>query len=463
MVKLHTFVVEKINEIPSPAGNETTNVLKLNMAIPLNGCTSNDGNEACAQKLKYFAIMGEKLVLNFKANANPEQACRQEVAGSNAREPELERIWIADAQLTQNTIPEDLVCPHDSKNIVAFMLIGLEELEHVLPLSSKWESLRALVLNRVNLKSIPAEVGDLPKLARLTVSSSASLDSTTSEWVPASLSSLRSLDKLHLELTRSQGDLDAQFFSDMPLLTSLTLNMQLKKLPESICSLTSLQKLRLQSNPIAVLPSCVTGLDKLTSLDLRNSSLLELPESLNSLSNLKELVLERNPLETLPKSLASLRLTTLGLVGISGLFLPTTHPICQARCNVNVEKCSVFGNTILFSCQNIQKGCMCSMAIPATDDAEQQKCEQLDYDYLQEKGLESKGRRYCNSVTTREASSGGSMKRTPKNAEKPVGQTSRAPAITEELTDEKTSRTPGDTEKLSDGKKTRNNRGKQKG
>lgn len=414
MVKLHTFVVENINEITSAESTEITDVLKLNVATPLNGCTSNNSDEVCAQKLKYFAIMGKQLVLDFKSDVKPEQKCGQEIAGSQGREPELERIWLADAQLAQNTIPENLVCPHDSKNIITFMVIGLNELEHVLPLSSHWESLKALMLSRVNLKSIPTEIGELPKLARLTVTSTASrAPGGIVDLVPATLSGLGRLEKLHLELTHSQGSLDAGFFSNMPSLKGLTLKLKLETFPESICSLASLQKLKLQHNPIGVLPSCLAGLNKLTSLDLTNSSLTTLPNSLNSFKNLKELVLDKNSLATLPNSLSSLSLTTLGLTGVRGLFVPSAHPICLARNSGNypgVEVCSIYGdNTVLFTCQTVAEGCICRRSVPTVDDMKQKECEQLDDDYDAEHGIQSGAR----GVIAKTNSGGGLTTRKP--------------------------------------------------
>ena len=83
----------------------------------------------------------------------------------------------------------------------------------------------------------------------------------------------------------------------------------LTEVPESIASLTQLQRLDLSNNQLTELPKSIASLTQLQRLDLSNNQLTELPKSLASLTQLEWLYLGWNQLTELPElpeSIASL-------------------------------------------------------------------------------------------------------------------------------------------------------------
>ena len=79
-----------------------------------------------------------------------------------------------------------------------------------------------------------------------------------------------------------------------------------KKIPESIGNLTSLQKLDLSGSPINTLPESIGNLTSLQRLDLRGSQINTLPESIWNLTSLKILWLGNTQINTLPESIRNL-------------------------------------------------------------------------------------------------------------------------------------------------------------
>src|ERR1700749_87827 len=98
----------------------------------------------------------------------------------------------------------------------------------------------------------------------------------------------------------------------------------LTELPESICQLTWLRSLILDSNRLTTLPTCIGQLVHLDRLDLSGNLLSELPESIGQLTDLETLFLDNNKLIKLPKSLLNLpHLRRFYLHGNDALGLPT--------------------------------------------------------------------------------------------------------------------------------------------
>jgi hypothetical protein len=110
-------------------------------------------------------------------------------------------------------------------------------------------------------------------------------------------------------------------------------NNQLTALPESIISLTHLERLYLYNNQLTILPESIASLTQLQRLDLRNNQLTALPESIASLTQLQELNLSNNELRSLPESLASLtQLQVLDLCNNQLKSLPESlAPLTQLR------------------------------------------------------------------------------------------------------------------------------------
>ncbi|MBD3197389.1 MAG: hypothetical protein GF317_20200, partial [Candidatus Lokiarchaeota archaeon] len=80
----------------------------------------------------------------------------------------------------------------------------------------------------------------------------------------------------------------------------------LKTLPESIGTLTSLKELNLIANKITTLPESIGNLNALKELNLSANKITTLPESIGNLTSLKELDLRSNDLKTLPESIGNL-------------------------------------------------------------------------------------------------------------------------------------------------------------
>ncbi len=91
-------------------------------------------------------------------------------------------------------------------------------------------------------------------------------------------------------------------------------NLQLKKLPKSIASLTQLRTLYLDNNQLKELPEAIASLTQLQWLDLNNNQLTQLPEAISSLIQLQWINLSNNQLRELSDAITSLaQLQTLNL------------------------------------------------------------------------------------------------------------------------------------------------------
>jgi leucine-rich repeat protein SHOC2 len=77
-------------------------------------------------------------------------------------------------------------------------------------------------------------------------------------------------------------------------------------LPESICSLSSLDTLDISWNKLSSLPTHIGNLSHLNYLNLRNNKLVTLPESICNLSQLTRLNLDYNKLASLPDDFGNL-------------------------------------------------------------------------------------------------------------------------------------------------------------
>jgi internalin A len=157
-----------------------------------------------------------------------------------------------------------------------------------------------LDLSKMELFSVPTEIGQLTKLTRLDLSENTLRD------LPESMSQLINLTSLKLSYNQ---------FNALPdLLTQLTnlrfLDLSGNKinlLPKSIRNLSNLTSLDLSSNQFSTLPESVTQLKSLTSLNLWHNELSALPESIGQLCNLISLNLRNNKLNSLPESIGQLR------------------------------------------------------------------------------------------------------------------------------------------------------------
>ncbi|KAJ8299622.1 hypothetical protein KUTeg_023682 [Tegillarca granosa] len=90
-------------------------------------------------------------------------------------------------------------------------------------------------------------------------------------------------------------------------LTLIDLSYNLvKKLPEEIGRVVSLEKLRLDNNQLTTLPDNIGLLHNLEELDLASNQIQSLPQTINGLKSLKYLILEKNQLTELPDEICEL-------------------------------------------------------------------------------------------------------------------------------------------------------------
>jgi leucine-rich repeat protein SHOC2 len=106
--------------------------------------------------------------------------------------------------------------------------------------------------------------------------------------------------------------------------TTLSLSCnQLKKLPDSIGTLSNLTCLKLRDNQLTILPDSIGDLVKLRELDLSENRLDSIPSSINNLLNLEDLNLRaNNQLKMLPKeiiNLVNLKRLNLSYTGLNDL------------------------------------------------------------------------------------------------------------------------------------------------
>ncbi|MBI3822971.1 MAG: TIR domain-containing protein [Planctomycetes bacterium] len=155
----------------------------------------------------------------------------------------------------------------------------------------KWTNLD---LSKLDLKTVPPEIGQLTALLTL------ELYSNQLTWLPPEIGQLKALKILHLGYN------------------CFTV------LPPQIGQLAALTHLFPHNNKLKALPPEIGQLTALTSLYLHDNQLISLPEEIGRLTELETLVLESNALREVPESMKDLtQLKVLTLHGNDALGLPT--------------------------------------------------------------------------------------------------------------------------------------------
>ncbi|MFC1585352.1 Ig-like domain-containing protein [Fibrobacterota bacterium] len=137
----------------------------------------------------------------------------------------------------------------------------------------------------VQITTLPASVGGLSQLTKLTISN------TNLRQLPESFTSLILLEDLDLS------------------------GNQLESLPDSIGNLTELLRLNLSGNNLSQLPASIGNLTRLTDLDVSDNQLYQLGNAIGNLINLLSLNLSHNALPDLPESIGSLE--QLGILNLA--------------------------------------------------------------------------------------------------------------------------------------------------
>ena len=173
----------------------------------------------------------------------------------------------------------------ENGNIIELGLIscGISEIPEDI---SKLVSLKKLIVRDQKLSFIPASIGQLTNLERLSICGFLQINKL--ESLPKSIGSLTSLKELVLE------------------------NNRLNSLPESIGALKDLEVLNLYGNNLNTLPNSIGKLKNLKSLYLALNRIKSLPKSMKNLSNLREVSLHQNAMNELPSVVAELK----GLEGL---------------------------------------------------------------------------------------------------------------------------------------------------
>ncbi|MEM8722286.1 MAG: leucine-rich repeat domain-containing protein, partial [Cyanobacteria bacterium P01_G01_bin.39] len=148
------------------------------------------------------------------------------------------------------------------------------------------EEATELDLAGMELTELPAEIGKLSKLTKLTLGK---FDQENFQIIGNNLSSLP---------------------AEIGQLTNLSVldlrGNSLSSLPASIGQLTNLSVFYLRGNSLSSLPASIGQLTNLSVLDLRGNSLSSLPASIGQLTNLTRLDLDNNSLSSLPASIGQL-------------------------------------------------------------------------------------------------------------------------------------------------------------
>ncbi len=163
-----------------------------------------------------------------------------------------------------------------------------------------------LDLSNLGLKEIPECIQRLEHLEILDMSQN--MNEEIPDWI-GKLKSLKKLISGHKikRLPESIGQLTSLQFLNLA-------GNQIEELPNSIGNLVSLKELRLYSNKIKTLPDTIGNLINLEDLSLNENPLKLLPESIGNLKNLKDLSLTFDPIDNLPASIVELpSLKDLGL------------------------------------------------------------------------------------------------------------------------------------------------------
>lgn len=160
-------------------------------------------------------------------------------------------------------------------------------------------NVRELYLNRLQLTTLPEEIGHLTSMTRLV------LEDNLLTSLPAWIGQLHELQFLNLSVNRLLS-LPPEI-GQLEQLSALDLSANsLTSLPDQIGELINLKTLYIEFNKITSLPPSIGRLEHLNEFMLRSNALESLPQEIGQLKELEILELENNLLPRLPASIGQL-------------------------------------------------------------------------------------------------------------------------------------------------------------
>lgn len=190
-------------------------------------------------------------------------------------------------------------------------------------ISNENDKVTVLVLNDLNIESLPETVCKLNKLKHLDIHGNQlsflppsfnelkeieelDLSHNLFSSFPGEINSLKSLRELYLN--SNQLTFIPQFINWFEELEILNCDYnQFTTLPETVGLLRGLKKLYFDGNKIVEIPSFVGSLSNLEELSIRTNSIKIISSEIGRLKELKELYLENNMITVLPDSLGNLK------------------------------------------------------------------------------------------------------------------------------------------------------------
>ncbi len=235
----------------------------------------------------------------------------------------LSNIRQDDRVKRENIAPEERKILEDLEKTIGRTLPLTEDIKFdVVGVEIRDDKIVGLGLFSCGLKELPASVGDLKSLEKLslgnnllkdlpeTVGTSKSLknlnlNTNKLTTLPEPIVKLRSLQTLILGINHLTSLPES--FDQLELLQTLWINSnQLETLPESFGNLKSLQSFNIYHNRLTALPNAFGKLKALRMLDLGANRLSTIPESFGTLRTLQWLILSGNQLTALPETIGDI-------------------------------------------------------------------------------------------------------------------------------------------------------------
>ncbi|KAM6415285.1 leucine-rich repeat-containing protein 39 isoform 1-T1 [Rhynochetos jubatus] len=187
----------------------------------------------------------------------------------------------------------------------------------------RFQSLVVLDLSRNSIESVPKEIGQLTGLQELLLSYN------RIKSVPKEISNCTSLERLELAVNRSICDLPPEL-SGLKKLSHVDLCMnQFTAIPSALLDMPSLEWLDMGGNKLQKLPEAIDRMENLHTLWLQRNEISFLPETIGNMKNLSTLVLSNNKLKDIPVCMKDM--TNLRFVNFrdNPLELEVTLPPCE--------------------------------------------------------------------------------------------------------------------------------------